>query len=45
MSYYMMTSYNKYGKVVYRLYSSYISSIQNQMGTLLSFSCQLRLGG
>jgi len=37
-------SHDKCGKVVHRLCSSCISSIQNQMGTLLSFSCQLGLG-
>jgi len=33
------------GKVVHRPYSSCISSIQKIMGTPLSSSCQLRLGG
>jgi len=36
-------SYDKYRKVVHRPYSNYISSIQNQMETLWSSSCQLRL--
>jgi len=37
-------SHDKYGKVVHRLCSSCISSIQNEIGTLSSSSCQLRLG-
>ena len=39
-----VTSHDKYGKVVHRPYSSCISSIQNQMKTLLSSPCQLGLG-
>ena len=39
-----MTSYDKCRKVVYRLYSSCISSVQNQMKTLSSSLCQLGLG-
>ena len=35
--------HDKYRKVVHRPYSSCISSVQNLMGTPLSFSCQLRL--
>jgi len=42
---YKVTSHNKCRKVVHKLYSSYISSVQNQIGTLLSSPCQLRLGG
>ena len=34
-----MILHNKYGKVVYRLCSSCISSIQNLMETPLSSSC------
>jgi len=34
-----MILHDKCGKVVHRPYSSCISSIQNQMGTLLSSSC------
>jgi len=34
-------SHDKYGKVVHRLCSSCISSIQKITGTLLSSSCQL----
>ena len=45
MSCHMMESYNKYGRVVHRLYSSCISSIQNLMKTLSSSPCQLGLGG
>ena len=37
-------SHDNHGKVVHRPYSSYISSIRNLMGTLLSSFCQLRLG-
>ena len=37
-------SHNKCGKVVHRPCSSCISSVQNQIGTLLSSPCQLRLG-
>ena len=37
-------SHDKCGKVVHRPCSSCISSVQNQIGTLLSSSCQLRLG-
>ena len=37
-------SYDECGKIVHRLCSSCISSIQNPMGTLLSSSCQLGLG-
>ena len=36
-------SQDKYRKVVHRPYSSCISSVQNQIGTLLSSLCQLRL--
>ena len=32
-------SYNWCGKIVHRPYSSYISSIENLIGTLLSSSC------
>ena len=39
----VIISHNKYGKIVHRLYSSCISSVQNQIGTLLSSPCQLRL--
>ena len=38
-SYYMIISYNECGKVVHRPYSSCISSVQNLIETLLSFSC------
>jgi len=44
---YMMSHdglHDECGKVVHRLYSSYISSIQKIIGTLLSSPCQLRLG-
>jgi len=34
----MIESHDKHKKVVYRLYSSYISSIQNLTETLLSFT-------
>ena len=34
-------SHDRHGKVVYRLCSSYLSSIKNLMGTLLSSLCQL----
>ena len=37
-------SHDKCGKVVYRPCSSCISSVQNQIGALLSSPCQLRLG-
>ena len=37
-------SHDKCGKVVHRLYSSCISSVQNLIGTPLSSPCQLRLG-
>jgi len=37
-------SHDKCGKVVHRPCSSCISSVQNQMGTLSSSPCQLRLG-
>jgi len=40
-----MMSHDGCGKVVYRLCSSYISSIENLIETLSSFPCQLRLGG
>jgi len=40
----IIISHDKCGKVVYKLCSSCISSVQNQIGTLLSSSCQLRLG-
>ena len=39
----MIISHDKHGKVVYRPYSSCISSVQNPMETLLSSSCQLGL--
>jgi len=38
-------SHNECGKVVHRLCSSCISSIQKITGTPLSSSCQLGLGG
>ena len=44
VSHHMIKSYNECRRVVHRLYSSCISSIQNPMGTPLSFPCQLRLG-
>jgi len=34
-------SHNRHGKVVHRLCSSYISSIKNLIGTLLSSLCQI----
>jgi len=37
-------SHDECGKEVHRLYSSCISSVQNLIGTPLSFPCQLRLG-
>jgi len=40
-----MMSHDRHGKTVHRPCSSYISSIENLTGTLLSSSCQLRLGG
>jgi len=40
----IMMSYDKCGKVVHRPYSSCISRVQNQMETLSSSPCQLRLG-
>jgi len=43
-SYHIMMSYDKCGKVVHRPYSSCISRVQNQMETLSSSPCQLRLG-
>jgi len=42
MSHHMM-SYDEYGKVVHRPYSSYISSIENLIETPSSFPCQLGL--
>ena len=36
-------SHSEYGKIVHRPYSSYISSIEKLIGTLLSSPCQLRL--
>ena len=39
----MMILHDKCGKVVHRPCSSCISSVQNQMGTLLSSFCQLKL--
>ena len=39
-----MESHDECGKVAHRPCSSCISSIQNLMGTLLSFPCQVRLG-
>jgi len=33
-------SHDRHGKVVHRPYSSYISSIENLIGTLLSSPCQ-----
>jgi len=44
LSHYMIKSHDEYGRVVYRLYSSCISSIQNPMETLLSSPCQLGFG-
>ena len=45
----MVTSHDKShggcGKIVHRLCSSCISSVQEIMGTPLSSPCQLRLGG
>ena len=43
--YHSVTSHDECGKVVHRPCSSCISSIQNLIGTPLSSSCQLRLGG
>ena len=43
-NYVTLMSHDKYGKVVHRLCSSCISSIENLIGTSLSSSCQLRLG-
>ena len=43
-SYHMMShdrSHDRHGKVVHRLCSSYISSVENLMGTLSSSFCQL----
>jgi len=40
----MTKSHGNHGKVVHRLYSSYISSVENLTGIPLSFSCQLGLG-
>ena len=40
-----ITSHDKCGKVVHRPCSSCISSIENLIGTSLSFLCQLRLEG
>ena len=40
----MTKSYEEHGKIMHRLYSSCISSVQEWMKTLLSSSCQLRLG-
>jgi len=37
-------SHDECGKVVHRPCSSCISSVENLMGTLLSFPCQLGLG-
>jgi len=45
MESHMVTSHDKCGKVAHRLYSSCISSVQKITETLLSSSCQLRLGG
>jgi len=42
-SYYMIISYDECGRVVYRPYSSCISSVQNLIGTLSSSPCQLGL--
>ena len=44
ISCHMTMSHDKCGKVVHRPCSSCISSVQNQMETLLSSSCQLGLG-
>jgi len=43
-SYHMIESHNKCGKVVYRSYSSCISSVQNLMETLSSSPYQLGVG-
>jgi len=40
----VIRSHDKCGKVVHKPCSSCISSVHNQMGTLSSSSCQLRLG-
>jgi len=40
MSHHMM-SHDRHGKIVHRLGSNCISSIENLMGTLLSSLCQL----
>jgi len=40
----MTKSHGNHGKIVYRPYSSCISSIGNLTGTLSSSPCQLRLG-
>jgi len=37
--------HSEYGKIVHRPYSSCISNVKKLTGTLLSSSCQLRLGG
>jgi len=44
VSHHIIELHDKCGKVVYRPYSSCISSIWNLIRTLLSSSCQLRLG-
>ena len=36
---YSVMSHDECGRIVHRPYSSCISSVQNQIGTLLSFSC------
>ena len=41
--YHIIELHDECGKVVHRPYSSCISSVQNLMGTPLSFPCQLRL--
>ena len=40
----VLQSHDRYGKIVHRPCSSCISSIENLIETLLSSSCQLRLG-
>jgi len=39
-----MISHDEYGKVVYRLCSNCISSVENLIGTPSSSPCQLGLG-
>ena len=38
-------SHDKCGKIVHRPYNSYITSVQNLIGTLSSSPCQLGLKG